>query len=157
MSSAPSQTNGGANNMMGSAKEMVGGAVGSDSMERDGKEQHAEIMGNTTKEASGKNPPDCSDVFSLPFVSCGSLVSLHLADKDGYLSRIQLQYAFGSATGSGAWVCTRSIPGKFTKKVAAWDKIHKNTKTSTPRCTQNWQPRESSKKVTLGFDRNVAT
>ncbi|KAJ7809823.1 hypothetical protein B0H13DRAFT_2385043 [Mycena leptocephala] len=53
---APSalQTNGGANSMMGSAKEMVGGAVGSDSMERDGKEQHAKVMGNTTKEASGE-------------------------------------------------------------------------------------------------------
>ncbi|KAJ7839481.1 hypothetical protein B0H13DRAFT_1911229 [Mycena leptocephala] len=54
-SSTPSQTNGGANSMMGSAKEMltpvqVGGAVGSDSMQRDGKEQHAK--GETEKTAA---------------------------------------------------------------------------------------------------------
>ncbi|KAJ7841248.1 hypothetical protein B0H13DRAFT_1910387 [Mycena leptocephala] len=40
--SSSTQTNGGANSMMGSAKEMVGGAVGSESMKRDGKQQHAE-------------------------------------------------------------------------------------------------------------------
>ncbi|KAJ7884994.1 hypothetical protein B0H13DRAFT_1514965, partial [Mycena leptocephala] len=44
------QTNGGANSMMGSAKEMVGGAFGSDSMEREGKEQHAK--GETEKKSA---------------------------------------------------------------------------------------------------------
>ncbi|KAJ7915220.1 hypothetical protein B0H13DRAFT_2000760 [Mycena leptocephala] len=39
---SPSQTNGATNSMMGSAKEMVGGAVGSKSMQNDGKQQHAE-------------------------------------------------------------------------------------------------------------------
>ncbi|KAJ7906457.1 hypothetical protein B0H13DRAFT_2020708 [Mycena leptocephala] len=50
MTSVPTQTNGATNSMMGSAKEMVGGAVGSDSMQRDGKEQHAK--GETEKKTA---------------------------------------------------------------------------------------------------------
>ncbi|KAJ7915202.1 hypothetical protein B0H13DRAFT_2000721, partial [Mycena leptocephala] len=46
MSSAP----GGANSMMGSAKEMVGSAVGSNSMTQEGKQQHAE--GETEKKTA---------------------------------------------------------------------------------------------------------
>ncbi|KAJ7884986.1 hypothetical protein B0H13DRAFT_2045228 [Mycena leptocephala] len=51
MASAPStQTNGATNSIMGSAKEMVGGAVGSDSMQNEGKKQDAE--GETEKKTA---------------------------------------------------------------------------------------------------------